>query len=84
MSYFFLAADSRHWYRIATMDFANALTDWMTKDAMSDKALGERLSPPVSYSAVRRWRMGEAEPRRIHRRQLIHMSKGIINHKHFT
>lgn len=66
------------------MDFAAALDQFMTDNKLSNAALGEKLVPAVTYSAVRKWRVGEAEPRRDHRRQLIDMSGGKITMEHFT
>lgn len=66
------------------MDFAQALTQFMTKAGLNDAQLGADLLPQVKAGAVRKWRFGESEPRRIHRRQLIAMSGGIITPKHFV
>lgn len=38
--------------------------------AMSQKALGEKLDPPVGQSTVARWESGLMEPRRHYKAQL--------------
>jgi len=65
------------------MDFPKALSVFMEKAGLNDVQLGQKLVPTLGGGAVRKWRFGESEPRREHRRQLIAMSKGIINAKHF-
>ena len=56
----------------------------MKQEGLDDTALGLKLDPIVKSGAVRKWRFGETEPRRAHRRQLIDLSKGAINPQHFT
>lgn len=66
-------------------DFSQALTTWMNDTGRTDAVLAAELTEPeISYSAVARWRRGEVEPRRSHRRQLIKLSKGKIKQTHFV
>lgn len=64
-------------------DFQQAFREWLKKDRILVKEVGDMLTPRVSTGTISNWLHGVCEPKRGHRAQLVNLSHNIIKPTHF-